>query len=353
MARRGNRPAGVILLLSLLTAAAEVGGNFLSLVDAEEGGVFLEQKEKQEVFVPFIDLEEAKKIEQALSEAWNLYDARLYHRVRASLEGSLRGCLTPARDSYLGVWGGNHTIPTGSLPASYFCDALVLPLPPLTCEEADMRIKAAEQHAQSVYYNQYWASVRETLAQIAPKGVSWSRWNQEGGGSYLIPVKSREVHGLEHLEAAMKPHGGMAYLTQARAENPKSRFQRTGKPEPPGIPEAEKAKSQATDRGGIHPSPGYWAGQGGGPKPQGKLFTAPPETLELYGLATFLRVYSKTMTESSPRSYSYSCVPAGGLFPVHKTYRATHTQTRAETGWFTLAEGYPLPYTVGSPSVGP
>ncbi|WP_102127593.1 hypothetical protein [Deinococcus planocerae] len=200
--------------------------------------------------VPFIPEPSALKLEEALSRAWNEFDARstwymnsllnttpdpgdlgvvsrvvprpvrgaargLLGRLLPSTQGySARGNCGPDEagrvDEYLDAWNAN---PARAIDARLFCDALakaqasarpsykpgakcaVIDTPAVTdWAEVNRRWKAAYTQAVEVYYPEYWQQVYAAVRRYMPGSLAWDGLYPLGGpvgtvgGAQLQPV---------------------------------------------------------------------------------------------------------------------------------------------------------------------
>jgi hypothetical protein len=135
----------------------------------------------------------ADKLERALSEAWNRYDARVYWRVQTELGGqgsNLLNCTIGLTnfDLYRGIW--DRQLLT-NVPSSEFCDGInpdwFLYIPTI-CSLMDSftfwdkvaeSYRRAYTHALLHYYPEYWQDVLEAIAKNIPLALWWDdNWGQ-------------------------------------------------------------------------------------------------------------------------------------------------------------------------------
>jgi hypothetical protein len=334
--------------------------------------------------VPFTTLGQAQKLERALSEAWNRYDARVYWRVQMQINGiggQLANCAIGVFnwDAYLGAWDKDlfRTMPTGD-----FCDDLggdwFLYLSSF-CSLMDSftfwdRVANAYQdaytHALTHYYPEYWKDVLEAFVRYAPLALWWDGVYPvlPGGSSGLVlqPVvdvpnpqqyvnlaleaQRRDLRGFAYILARypfLNLLGGSALDTlQQSVRRLPLEAEHDGEP---GLPTLEGLKRTLSPREGIFSRPAQWADViGTGPQPRGSSGAATPYEYAGVGHAVFIAAQSTFITEVSPRVPVFwrTCwtetIPPVPV-PVPLPMPVLHANSRVDTRWMSVPEGYAIP----------
>lgn len=352
------------LLTALLFLAGLALGKAVLSVILQEGAEFEDTASKRAVQVPYVTKEEAEKLEQAISEAWNKFDARTYYRVNAAING--KSACTNRQDKELGAWEGSEK----TLSSDEFCDGSVpenpVPWSPMVCPkvwvdwgELAKRYTEAISHATQVYYKDYLDEVEKALDKHAPKALLWSDYRVPGAGSALIPVEDKNGKGnwstlsskdKVYYEQALP---GMEVLRRDLAKRSR------GGIEPPGDQSKEREKPAITDRSSIFPSGKsfYWAGQSGGPKPEGDAGLAPSGDYEAYGVLPVMRLKAELVAEPSPRQGGVVILMTACLAPPFGTPVSVPIPVpvvkppvpRVTTAWEALVEGYEVKDVFGLP----
>lgn len=70
---------------------------------------------------------------------------------------------------------------------------------------------------------------------------------------------------------------------------------------------------------------------------------------------TFLVIYTRIISETSPRKSAHTCLETKFTIPMLVTIpiTLTHNTRAVDTAWYTVPEGYPVPMAKGTPRVGP
>jgi hypothetical protein len=340
--------------------------------------------------IPFMPQEVAGKLERALSEAWNRYDARVYWRIQTELGGQaakLLNCTIGQTnfDLYRGVWDKQLLT---NMPSSEFCDDLEPDLTlyiPTFCSLIDSftfwdRVSSAYQraytHALSVYYPDYWKDVLKAIAKNIPLALWWDGVYQvlPGNSSGLvlqpiINVPNPQQYVNLALEAQQKDLRGFAYILarypflNLLGGNVISRLEEAVRKLPsesikdgqPGLPHLEELKRGLSKREGIFSRPLQWADILNGPQPQSSSGAATAYEYAGVGQATFLGLQSSFFTEVSPRvptfwrvcfTESFPTVPVSVPVPMP----VLHANSRVNTAWLSVPEGYLILGLKGVPS---
>ena len=313
--------------------------------------------------IPYVLEDEAKALERDLSKAWARFDARTAWRVNAAIFGKELGC-SDKEDAYLGAWEGEPQ----TLKESEFCDGNLPDLPvtwfPLVCpnfyldwQELAKRYGEAIAHAYTTYYPDYLVAANEAVLRHAPLALYWQGHQVPGQGATIFPVAgtapSERWADLIQKAQDADPRGS-AYMTQALPGMEKVRELLRNRPgeerslRKPGIPALEAIKKELMNRGDIFAKPQFWAGQNGGPKPEGKLVAALPEEYQVYGVVPFMRTYAQFDVEVSPHLpiYWVGCInitTVPPLFvPIPIPLPIVHAASRVHTGWEVVPEGHPI-----------
>ena len=334
--------------------------------------------------VPFTTQGEAEKFERALSEAWNRFDARVYWRVQTAINGiggQLANCTLGVLnwDAYLGAWDRNLF---RTMPSSEFCDDLsgdwFLYIPTFCFlidgftfwDRVTNAYQTAYTHALTRYYPEYWTDVLEAIARYAPLALWWDGIYPvlPGGSSGLVLQPVMNVPNPQQyvnlaLEAQRTDLRGFAYilarypfldllsspalgtLQQAVRRSPLE-SDRDGEA---GLPTLEALKRGVSQREGVFSRPLQWGDVFGlGPQPRGSSGAATPYEYAGVGHAVFIAAQSSFITEISPRVPIFwrTCltetlppIPVPVPFPMP----ILHANSRVDTRWLSVPEGYPIP----------
>jgi hypothetical protein len=343
----GRRPGGLVEVIHYgrYTACAK-GGDLSKCVTPAT---------RFEWSVPFMTKQSALAVQEALSKAWNRFEARMTWRMNSLINanpdlGQLAysyalNCppdlLTDAgkplthNDPYLDAWNKNPAFP---LDAKLFCDAMA-PVPgpilaprpshvPSACPTIDVttdwpevsrRWMVAKGHAMAVYYPLYWKEVEQIVTKHMPYALKWDGLYQlDGkvgteGGSMIQPVSDLQPNTLmyEKLAArAQKMYGNMGalYVLQQypktikdykiKPEMLSAAFQRpiAANPNKPGVPQIEKLKYQLSYNAGIFSAPGVFSNYltaRTDTRPGAQLGLADPKEYEGVGHVPFLRLFTR------------------------------------------------------------
>jgi hypothetical protein len=337
--------------------------------------------------IPFMPVTVADKLERALSEAWNRYDARVYWRVQTELGGQgskLLNCTVGLTnfDLYRGIW--DRQLLT-NVPSSEFCDDLnpdwFLYIPTI-CSLMDSftfwdkvaeSYRRAYTHALLHYYPDYWQDVLEAIAKNVPLALWWDGVYPvlpgTSSGLILQPIISTP-NPQQYLDLALEAQGkdlrGLPYmlarypfLNQIGSLLGGSAFSRLQEAirklplEPdrdgePGLAHLEELKRNLAKREGIFSRPLQWADLFQGPQPRGSSGAATQYEYSGVGHAVFLGLQSGFITEVSPRVPIFwrSCLtetlpPVPVLVPVPMP--VVHLNSRVDTQWLSVPEGYGIP----------
>jgi hypothetical protein len=317
-------------------------------------------KYRHEWSVPFITVENANKLEKALSVAWNRFDARVAWRINTVIN-NLGIAPFPHRDYLIPTFSFSANCFTGSLlnpdlmlgawdgktpelmKFGEFCDGLSLTnavslvgthIPyPMPCGlgggavnwgEVARRYTEAMTHALTKYYPDYWVDVAKAFAAFMPQGLDWGGFGPISslvpgteGGSLIAPVyasipKPVQFINLATKAATLDPLVGYSYIMQKYpyALNPAgtsvlqnkgvlSLANITGETAT-GISQIEQLKYSLSSREDIFKRLFQWSLTNNA-KPTGNDGTGTLREEEAVGYAPFLRVYSKVDAEFSPR----------------------------------------------------
>jgi hypothetical protein len=317
-------------------------------------------KYRHEWSVPFITVENANKLEKALSLAWNRFDARVIWRLNTVINNfgvtpvPHRDYLTPTLsfsancftgsllnpDLKLGAWDGKVT---EFMKSGDFCDSLTLDKAvslasthiayPVPCgigggtvfwNEVARRYAEAMKHALTKYYPDYWIDVAKAFAMYMPQALDWGGFGPTSslvpgteGGSLIAPVYASLPNPVQFVNlatkaAALDPLVGYSYIMQKYPYllNPlgNSVLQNKGVlslanitgETTTGISQLEQLKYKLSTREDIFNRPYQWSLTGKA-KPTGSEGVGTLREVEAIGYAPFLRVFSKVDTEVSPR----------------------------------------------------
>lgn len=330
---------------------------------------------KFEYPVPFVTEQEALKLERALSEAWARFDARVAHRVDAAIYGTALKCQTAPQDRYLGAWDGDSK----ELPTEDYCDGDLPSAPvmwyPMVCpnfyvdwEDLLQRYADAVAYGYATYLGDYFADAGKAMGEHAPLALQWRSALLPEDGAAVLPVVNLDVGGVGQWtdlanEAQQADPRGAAYINQALPGIPRElRALLRNLPDDarstdgPGLAELEALKRKITTRGDIFPQgkPRYWAGENGGPVPEGETGAALPEEYQIYGVVPMMRLYTKFDAELSPHTPTFfvACLtpttPPLPL-PIPIPLPIVHVAPRVHTGWEAVPEGWPIPGIKGDP----
>jgi hypothetical protein len=319
-------------------------------------------KYRHEWSVPFITVENANKLEKALSLAWNRFDARVIWRMNTVINNFgvtpvphrdyliptlsfSANCISPTnaltnQDTKLGAWDGTIF---SAMKASDFCDGLSLDKAvslasthiayPVPCgigggtvfwNEVARRYAEAMKHALTKYYPDYWIDVAKAFALYMPQALDWGGFGPTSslvpgteGGSLIAPVYASIPNPVQFVNlatkaAALDPLVGYSYIMQKYPYllNPvgNSVLQNKGvlslanitNEATTGIAQLEQLKYKLSTREDIFNRPYQWSLTGKA-KPIGSEGVGTLREVEAIGYAPFLRVFSKVDTEVSPR----------------------------------------------------
>ena len=333
--------------------------------------------------VPFMPQSIAEKLERALSEAWNRYDARVYWRVQTELGGQtakLLNCTIGQTnfDLYRGAWDKQLLT---NMPSSEFCDNLEPDLTlyiPTFCSLMDSltfwdRVSSAYQrayaHALVHYYPDYWRDVLEAIAKSIPLALWWDGVYLvlPGGSSGLILQPIINVPNPQQylnlaLEAQQTDLRGFAYMlarypfVNLLSGTVRSNLEQLVRKLPlevdrdgePGLVQLEELKRTISKREGIFSRPMQWADLFQGPQPQGSSGAATAYEYAGVGHAVMLALQSNFFIEVSPRVPTFWRVCLSESFPplpvpVPVPMPVLHANSRVGTRWLSVPEGYGIP----------
>jgi hypothetical protein len=342
-----------------------------------------ERCQPHEWSIPFMPQAVAEKLERALSEAWNRYDARVYWRIQTELGGQtakLLNCTIGQTnfDLYRGAWDKQLLT---NISSSEFCDDLEPDLTlyiPTFCSLMDSftfwdRLSSAYQraytHALTVYYPDYWKDVLEAIAKNIPLALWWDGVYPvlpgNSSGLVLQPIintPNPQQYVNLALKAQRKDLRGFAYILArypflnllggnviSKLENTVRKFPSESiKDGQPGLPHLEALKRGLSRREGIFSRPLQWADILNGPQPRGSSGAATAYEYAGVGQATVLGLQSSFFTEISPRVPTFwrTCFTESFpsvLVPVPVPMPVLHANSRVNTSWLSVPEGYPIP----------
>ena len=367
---------------------------------------------RHEWSVPFIPDQNSDRLEEALSKAWNRFDARTIWRLNSIINSGPEdyglaqysynvNCLVPNGasplriDPILGAWDKSLTT---SLDRDEFCDALTPQLVPthvpgLQCAlynensppaiifwpEVKRRYDAALKHSDTTYYlERYWDSVNDALDRFMPWSLNWDGVYNLGdvaagtmGGSVIQPVYANRPQPDQYANLAKaalsKDPRGYTYILQRYPYAGFSVNKNLLKPAPgeklgavpPAIPALEELKRTLPKRRDIFASQWQWASPTTA-RPTGTKGLGDLREYEGVGQATFVRAFAQQDQEYSPRAVRLivQCMdgPFSRLKPVTISsgtkgrYPVKFLKTRAHTGWMSVPEGYEIYHVRGIPS---
>ena len=230
--------------------------------------------------------------------------------------------------------------------------------------------QSAYTHALTHYYPDYWTDVLEAIARYAPLALWWDGIYPvpPGGSSGLVLQPVMNVPNPQQyvnlaLEAQRTDLRGFAYilarypfldllsspalgtLQQAVRRLPLE-SDRDGEA---GLPTLEALKRGVSQREGVFSRPLQWGDVFGlGPQPRGSSGAATPYEYAGVGHAVFIAAQSSFITEISPRVPIFwrTCltetlppIPVPVPFPMP----ILHANSRVDTRWLSVPEGYPIP----------
>lgn len=343
-----------------------------------------EQCAPYEWSIPFMPENVGRALERRLSEAWNRYDARMFWRIQTELGGQaakLINCTIGQTnfDLFLGVW--DHELIRNMKPGE-FCDALEPDLTlyiPTFCSLMDAltfwdRVPVvyarAYQHALTTYYPDYWKDVYAAITQTIPLALWWDGVYPvlpgSSSGLVLQPIANVPNPGqYVHLALEAQRHDlrGFAYILARypflnllgggvldRLEDTVRRLPfESDKDGESGLAHLEELKRTLSQREGIFSRSLQWADiVGKGPEPQGSSGAATPYEYAGVGHAVFLALQSGFFIEVSPRvpifwrvCFTESIPPVP--IPVPVPMPVLHANSRVDTRWLSVPEGYPIP----------
>jgi hypothetical protein len=367
---------------------------------------------RHEWSTPFIPDTNSDKLEEALSKAWNRFDARTIWRLNSIINSGpqdygvpkysyLENCITsngasPLRvDPILGAWDKSLT---ASLPTKEFCDGLApqpapTHVPGLQCPlyneksppgiifwpEVKRRYDAAIKHSDITYYTaRYWLEVNTAINQYMPWSLNWDGVYDLGpvpvgtkGGSVIQPVYANRPQPQLYADLAKRAQGidprGWTYILQRYPYGGFTVDKTLLKPapgeklgaEPPAIPRLEELKRDLPKRQDIFATQWQWASPTTA-RPTGTKGLGDLREYEGVGHSTFLRVFAQKDREYSPRAVRLivKCMdgPFSRLKPVTISngiagrYPVKFEKTRAHTGWMSVPEGYEIYHVRGIPT---
>jgi hypothetical protein len=339
---------------------------------------------KFEWSTPFTLESEAHKVERALSEAWNRFDARMYWRVNTALNGGVAhwwNCLVQGLnyDTILGIWDRNGW---KWIDAKDFCDDLQPEwdlFVPTSCSSMDAFTrwdKVAEVYAKAVahanvkYYAEYWKDVLEAIGKHMPLALWWDGIYPvlPGNSSGLVlqpvigPPNPQQYVQLAR-DAQQKDARGFAYIlarypfldllgnivTSTVVQRLPTEAQKDGFA---GLEWLEPLKSTLTKRESIFSRANQWASWpflsgGKGPEPEGSSGAATPYEYAGVGHVSLFGVQSRFALEFSPRvpifwrvCFSETIPPLP--IPVPLPMPMLMSTSRVTTFWQSVPEGYPI-----------
>jgi peptidoglycan hydrolase-like protein with peptidoglycan-binding domain len=367
---------------------------------------------KHEWSVPFIPDQNSDKLEEALSKAWNRFDARTIWRLNSIINSGPEdyglaqysyntNCLVPNGasplrvDPILGAWDKSLT---ASLDRDEFCDALTpqpapTHVPGLQCAlynenspptiifwpEVKRRYDAALKHSDATYYlKRYWESVNDAIDRFMPWSLNWDGVYSLGnvaagtmGGSVIQPVYANQPQTTQYANlgkaAQSKDPRGYTYILQRYpyagfSVNKSLLKPATGEQlgaEPPAIPALEELKRTLPKRRDIFATQWQWASPITA-RPTGTKGLGDLREYEGVGHTTFVRAFAQQDQEYSPRAVRLivQCMdgPFSRLKPVtisngtQGRYPVKFLKTRAHTGWMSVPEGYEIYHVRGIPA---
>ncbi len=367
---------------------------------------------RHEWSVPFIPDQNSDKLEEALSKAWNLFDARTIWRLNSAINSGaqdyslpaysyLANCIvssgaSPLRtDVILGAW---DKILTATISRDEFCDNLppeVAPthVPGLPCSlynekspdtiifwpEIKRRYDAVLKHSDVTYYRlRYWESVGDAISRYMPWSLDWDGVYDLGkvavgtlGGSTIQPVYANVPQPDQYAALAQRAQSkdprGYTYILQRYPYGGFKIDKRILKPapgerlgaEPPAIPALEELKRDLPKRKDIFAVQWQWANPLTA-RPTGTKGLGDLREYEGVGHATFVRAFAQQDREYSPRAVKLIVSCRVGPFVRLKQvtvssgttgrYPVKFEKTRAHTGWMSVPEGYEIYHVRGIPS---
>jgi hypothetical protein len=225
-------------------------------------------KYRHEWSVPFITVENANKLEKALSVAWNRFDARVTWRINTVINNFgvtpvphrdytiptfsfFANCIASIvtgslvnPDLKLGAWDG-IVFPPLTMKRDEFCDGLSLDkavslasthiASPAPCglgggtvywNEVARRYAEAMKQALTKYYPDYWIDVAKAFALYMPQALDWGGFGPTSsltsgteGGSLIAPVYASIPNPVQYTNlatkaAALDPLVGYSYIMQ-------------------------------------------------------------------------------------------------------------------------------------------
>lgn len=361
---------------------------------------------------PFIPESNADKLEEALSRAWNEFDAKVAWRMNTLVNTNPdpgiyprgygnRNCGSDQLDVFIDAWIDSRT---GKVKKNLFCDGLPMRRPAAyvfgLCKdmekntrwgEVSARVALVESHAWQVYMPQYWEQVYAAVKKYMPSALKWDGLDKdlrgpEGtlGGAVMQPVYRDAANATLYRELARRaraldPKGDVYMLQRYPGENYdkatlnsvlKRRGDEGERSSWPGRPNLEALKYELSSREDIFETKHKWAIVGQA-RPKAKTPLSPGDdgkglgTLEEYegvGTAPFLQVFARVDREESPRQALFwrSCYKdkedqkRGRLTlynPPTPIPLPTYQVARAHTRWHSVPEGYQVRYVRGVPKV--
>lgn len=322
--------------------------------------------------VPFISEADAQRLEEALSKAWNTFDARAEWHLSSQLNAlpdeinsfnnkfsRIKNCLgdpTKRLDSFLGAWDG--PAPKG-IETGAFCDGLDItstlvpsyvpgtPCPLLDAAtnwaEVDRRWRAAYQHALDEYYPDYWDEVNRAVRAYMPMALKWDGlypFQAAPGterGSLIQPVYAARAKPAMYeqlaAQAQRQDRRGALYTLQSypyqaglrsyhfspaqlRARLAQAQGERSSA-QWPGVPTLEVQKYSLARREDLFTRPQQWASPGAA-QPRGEDGAGDLRETEGVGAVAFVRLYGRADQETTPRPVMFerTCLKPTPFGPV-------------------------------------
>jgi hypothetical protein len=339
--------------------------------------------------LPFAPQDMALKLERALSEAWNRYDARMYWRINTEINGAASQWVHCTmgwfnNDAGLGAWDRDWW---RTIAAKEFCDgmnaeAVLYYAAPCSAIDAatywDRLANAyqrAYQHALRHYYVDYWNDALTAIAKYAPLALWWDGVYPiaPGGSSGLIlqPIMDKP-NPQQYIDLAITASRtdarGFAYMLArypflnllggdvvARVRDGVRRLPlETMRDGEPGLVRLEMLKTKLSKREGIFSRSGQYLDLWNGPEPRGSSGAATTYEQAGVGHAVFIASQSKFITEVSPRVPIFWRVCVSETIPplpvpIPTPMPIVHVNSRVETMWISVPEGYEIPEVKGLP----
>jgi hypothetical protein len=341
--------------------------------------------------VPFAPQEQALKLERALSEAWNRYDARMYWRINTEINGAAAQYMNCTlawfnTDSGLGAWDRDWW---RQMPPKEFCDGMnadavlywAAPCSAINAATYWDRVgnayQRAYQHALRYYYVDYWNDVLTAIAKYTPLALWWDGVYPvlPGGSSGLVLQAIMDRPNPEQyvqlaLEASQTDPRGFAYMLarypflNLLGGNVVARLREGVRRWPleasqygePGLAKLEGMKTKLAKREGIFSRSGQYLDVWNGPQPRDSSGATTPYEQAGVGHAVFIAAQSKFITEVSPRVPIFWRVCVSETIPplpmpIPTPMPMVHANSRVETKWLSVPEGYRIPELKGFPAI--